>query len=103
MKDNGVCLNLSEEEYNQFLSTLNSISDELSCDVTVFQERIKEVDKDKDKEKEKEKGQDGKSSFALIRKRATQDDLLEIRVAVVGNVDAGKRYIFSLFLIFFLA
>lgn len=36
----------------------------------------------------------------LIRKRVDETDFMEIRVAVVGNVDAGKSTLLGLYLIF---
>ena len=47
----------------------------------------------------REKAGDGgrKSVQHLIRKRADDKDFMEIRVAVVGNVDAGKSTLLGRF------
>ncbi|XP_071961231.1 GTP-binding protein 1-like [Antedon mediterranea] len=66
---------LSEEEMTKSLETIKGMADTLNADVVVLRERqvnnkiVQEL---------------------LIRGRAEEEDFLEVRVAVVGNVDAGK-------------
>jgi len=67
---------LTEEELAASVATLQSIADILESDCNVL--RSKPCDGGK------------KSVQYLVRKRADTRDFMEIRVAVVGNVDAGK-------------
>jgi len=67
---------LSEEDLQASLATLESISASLNADCVRLREK---------------QGEGGKKSVVcLIRRRAITQDFMEIRVAVVGNVDAGK-------------
>jgi len=67
---------LSEEELAASVATLQSIADILESDCNIL--RSKPCDGGK------------KSVQYLVRRRADTRDFMEIRVAVVGNVDAGK-------------
>jgi len=67
---------LTEEELAASVATLQSIADILESDCNIL--RSKPCDGGK------------KSVQYLVRKRADTRDFMEIRVAVVGNVDAGK-------------
>jgi len=67
---------LTEEELAASVATLQSIADILESDCNLL--RSKPCDGGK------------KSVQYLVRKRADTRDFMEIRVAVVGNVDAGK-------------
>ena len=66
---------ISEEEMVASRATLISLSEALNCDCTLLRERI--ADK-------------GKIEEYLVRCRHDEQDFLEVKVAVVGNVDAGK-------------
>ncbi|XP_046649779.1 GTP-binding protein 1-like isoform X2 [Daphnia pulicaria] len=66
---------LIEEDYKASVATLESIATTLEADCVVLRERTSEC---------------GIVGQYLIRHRADQEDFVEIRVAVVGNVDAGK-------------
>ncbi|XP_015607433.1 GTP-binding protein 1 [Cephus cinctus] len=66
---------LKEDEYEASLATLQSLAATLEADCVLL--RQSKVDK-------------GLTGQYLVRKRLDQQDFLEIRVAVVGNVDAGK-------------
>jgi len=67
---------LPTDELEASMATLESISATLDADCV----RLREKD-----------GEGGKKSVVnLIRRRADTKDFMEIRVAVVGNVDAGK-------------
>ncbi|KAG5671500.1 hypothetical protein PVAND_001694 [Polypedilum vanderplanki] len=69
--DNG----LDPEEYDASLATLQSLATTLNADCVELRRR------------KAEKGQTGQY---LIRIKVDETDFMEIRVAVVGNVDAGK-------------
>ncbi|XP_078482135.1 GTP-binding protein 1-like [Ciona intestinalis] len=66
---------LSEEELQASLATLKSLAETLNCDCTLLRERSADQ---------------GKVEEYLIRRRFEENDFLEVKVAVVGNVDAGK-------------
>nr|CAH0110290.1 unnamed protein product [Daphnia galeata] len=66
---------LVEEDYRAAVATLESIATTLEADCVLLRERTSEC---------------GIVGQYLIRHRAEQEDFVEIRVAVVGNVDAGK-------------
>uniref|UniRef100_A0A1I8N6Q4 Tr-type G domain-containing protein n=1 Tax=Musca domestica TaxID=7370 RepID=A0A1I8N6Q4_MUSDO len=66
---------LDEEEYQAAVATLQSLATTIDADMVLLRQR------------KVEKGQTGQY---LIRKRVDTSDFMEIRVAVVGNVDAGK-------------
>ncbi|XP_018330152.1 GTP-binding protein 1 [Agrilus planipennis] len=68
-----ICLN--EEEKNAAVATLQSLATSLHCSCVLLRER---------------KDISGIVAQYLIRKLLDPSDFLEIRVAVVGNVDAGK-------------
>ncbi|KAK4020155.1 GTP-binding protein 1 [Daphnia magna] len=66
---------LTKEDYKASVATLESIATTLEADCVLLRERSSEC---------------GIIGQYLIRHRAEQEDFVEIRVAVVGNVDAGK-------------
>ena len=85
MIDDGEKMTLSSDEYQQALSTIEKIVSKLDSDYSVVEERGKDPIHQK---------QQGIVASLMIRRRLKSvEDLLEIRIAVVGNVDAGKvRY-----------
>lgn len=66
---------LKQDEYDASVATLQSLASTLEADCVLL--RQSKVDK-------------GLTGQYLVRQRLDQQDFLEIRVAVVGNVDAGK-------------
>ncbi len=58
------------------VATLTSLADECVSDVSPLRVRQEEQ---------------GAAGEYLVRRRTDGDDFIEVRVAVVGNVDAGKR------------
>uniref|UniRef100_A0A1B6G1C6 GTP-binding protein 1 n=2 Tax=Proconiini TaxID=565685 RepID=A0A1B6G1C6_9HEMI len=66
---------LKEDEYAAAVATLQSLAATLDADCVLLRQS---------------KGEYGLTGQYLVRKRVVQQDFLEIRVAVVGNVDAGK-------------
>ncbi|XP_052129873.1 GTP-binding protein 1 isoform X2 [Frankliniella occidentalis] len=63
------------DEYDAAVATLQSLAATLESDCVILRQR---------------KGEEGMTGQYLVRRRVDQQDFLEIRVAVVGNVDAGK-------------
>ncbi|XP_045624863.1 LOW QUALITY PROTEIN: GTP-binding protein 1 [Procambarus clarkii] len=72
--DDSVC-GLLEEEYAASVATLKSLADTLEADCILLREK---------------KSKTGTQGQFLVRKKADAEDFMEVRVAVVGNVDAGK-------------
>ncbi|XP_037822375.1 GTP-binding protein 1 [Lucilia sericata] len=66
---------LDEEEYKAAVATLQSLATTIDADMVLLRQR---------------KVEKGLTGQYLIRKRVDTSDFMEIRVAVVGNVDAGK-------------
>ncbi|XP_056018519.1 GTP-binding protein 1-like [Ostrea edulis] len=66
---------LSQEDMQASIATLRSIAESLSLEMVQLRER---------------KEGDGMVTEHLLRKTLENDDFMEVRVAVVGNVDAGK-------------
>lgn len=66
---------LSEEQTAASVATLTKMSDECNADISLLRTHDEE---------------DGQVSEYLIRRRCAADTFSEVRVAVVGNVDAGK-------------
>eukprot|EP00727_Mastigamoeba_balamuthi_P014806 m51a1_g9951 putative gtp-binding protein 1 (666) ;mRNA; f:25239-27850 len=76
VEDDGAPTGLSDEELAASLATLRSMGEQLQADVTVLRTR---------------QGVRGKVCEALVRQYSKEtNEFLEVRVAVVGNVDAGK-------------
>ncbi|XP_046981192.1 GTP-binding protein 1 [Schistocerca americana] len=66
---------LAQNDYEASVATLKSLAATLDADCVLLRER---------------KVEKGLTGQYLVRRRIDQQDFLEIRVAVVGNVDAGK-------------
>ncbi|KYN07987.1 PREDICTED: GTP-binding protein 1 [Cyphomyrmex costatus] len=66
---------LKEDEYEASVATLQSLAATLEADCVLLRQS---------------KADHGLTGQYLVRKRLDRQDFLEIRVAVVGNVDAGK-------------
>ena len=69
---------LSKEDYEAAVATLKSISETLDASCVLLRERTTDTRSDLF------------TAQYLVRRRAPERDFTEIRVAVVGNVDAGK-------------
>jgi len=74
VEDDGVPAGLSEDDLAASIHTLERMAKQLSADVSVIRKRD---------------GESGKVAEVLVRRYATEE-FLEIRIAVVGNVDSGK-------------
>lgn len=80
-------MNLTDDEFNTCLNTISQITQELSADFANIDD-LNGLDPSSSSTKTKTPS---KVAHLMIRKRPQSvQDLLEIRVAVVGNVDAGK-------------
>lgn len=80
VEDNGMLVGLSEEDMRASLKTLHRLAEKVGADITVLRER--EVDYDSDVPR--------KIAEVLIRKVPDDQQFLDLRVAVLGNVDSGK-------------
>ncbi|KAJ7413541.1 GTP-binding protein 2 [Pitangus sulphuratus] len=80
VEDNGLLVGLSEEEMRASLKTLRRMAEKVGADITVLRER--EVDYDSDVPR--------KITEVLVRKVPDNQQFLDLRVAVLGNVDSGK-------------
>lgn len=80
VEDNGLLVGLSEEDMKASLKTLRKMADKVGADITVLRER--EVDYDSD--------ETHKIAEVLVRKVPDDQQFLDLRVAVLGNVDSGK-------------
>lgn len=67
---------LEEEDFKASIATLQSIGEQLNCQVNSLREKTVAETK--------------KTAEYLIRTNLVEEDFSEVRVAVVGNVDAGK-------------
>jgi len=74
VEDNGYPKGLSEKELTNSMKTLKKMAKELNADITLIRER---------------QGDIGKVAEVLVRRHA-DEEYLEIRIAVAGNVDSGK-------------
>ncbi|XP_062319762.1 GTP-binding protein 2 [Osmerus eperlanus] len=80
VEDNGMLVGLSEEDMRASLNTLRRMAEKVGADITVLRER--EVDYDAEIPR--------KIAEVLIRKVPDDQQFLDLRVAVLGNVDSGK-------------
>lgn len=78
-------MNLTIDEYDKCIKTLTTLAESLDADLANIDELI-QLDINK-----ATKSNEQKVSHFMLRKRPRSvQDVLEVRVAVVGNVDAGK-------------
>jgi hypothetical protein len=87
LEDNGDSMNFDKSDWDFALARLHSVTESLGADYRVLM--TKNVGGDDEVEvSPKEKACTGK---LMIRRRPNSvDDVIETRIAVVGNVDAGK-------------
>ncbi|XP_026053769.1 GTP-binding protein 2-like isoform X2 [Carassius auratus] len=79
VEDNGLLVGLIEEDMKASLKTLRRMAEKVGADITLLRER--EVDCDRARRKIAE---------VLVRKVPDDQQFLDLRVAVLGNVDSGK-------------
>lgn len=89
LEDNGDSQLLTEQEWETALARLKDVLDKLKADWKVLMTKnVPNSEVDVGNETKKERGCVGK---VMIRRRPVDvDDTIETRIAVVGNVDAGK-------------
>eukprot|EP00292_Cryptomonas_paramecium_P002998 CAMPEP_0113683934 /NCGR_PEP_ID=MMETSP0038_2-20120614/13654_1 /TAXON_ID=2898 /ORGANISM="Cryptomonas paramecium" /LENGTH=643 /DNA_ID=CAMNT_0000603489 /DNA_START=40 /DNA_END=1967 /DNA_ORIENTATION=+ /assembly_acc=CAM_ASM_000170 len=75
VSDDGTCRGLSEDDLAASLETLNKMSKALGATATVIR-RIQ--------------GKEGFIAEVLVRQACSDGDFIDVRIAVVGNVDSGK-------------
>ncbi|KAL7890401.1 hypothetical protein AOLI_G00026590 [Acnodon oligacanthus] len=80
VEDNGLLVGLSEADMRASLRTLRRMAEKVGADITVLRER--EVDYESEEPR--------KIAEVLIRKVPDDQQFLDLRVAVLGNVDSGK-------------
>uniref|UniRef100_A0A3Q3X8C3 Tr-type G domain-containing protein n=1 Tax=Mola mola TaxID=94237 RepID=A0A3Q3X8C3_MOLML len=78
VEDNGMLVGLTEADMKASLKTLKRMAEKVGADITLLRER--EVDYDLDR----------KIAEVLVRKVPDDQQFLDLRVAVLGNVDSGK-------------
>ncbi|XP_062303899.1 GTP-binding protein 2b [Osmerus eperlanus] len=81
VEDNGLLVGLSEADMRASLKTLRRMAEKVGADITLLRER--EVDYDLERNSRK-------IAEVLVRKVPDDQQFLDLRVAVLGNVDSGK-------------
>ncbi|XP_025103681.1 GTP-binding protein 2-like isoform X1 [Pomacea canaliculata] len=82
VEDNGILTGLTEMDLQASLVTLETMANRLGASLTVLRERIMEPEGDVTECK--------KVMEILIRKVPDDQEFIDLRLAVLGNVDAGK-------------
>ncbi|KAK1066179.1 hypothetical protein LTR74_007397 [Friedmanniomyces endolithicus] len=89
LEDNGDSQLLTQPEWNAARARLQDVLGKLKADLrTLMTKNVPDSSVDVGNELKKERGCMGK--FLIRRKPMEMDDTIETRIAVVGNVDAGK-------------
>ncbi|XP_076841115.1 GTP-binding protein 2b [Brachyhypopomus gauderio] len=81
VEDNGLLVGLTQEDMTASLNTLRRMAEKVGADITLLRER--EVDYESDSSRRK-------IAEVLVRKVPDDQQFLDLRVAVLGNVDSGK-------------
>ncbi|XP_028828065.1 GTP-binding protein 2-like [Denticeps clupeoides] len=81
VEDNGLLVGLSDRDMRASLGTLRRMAEKVGADITLLRER--EVDYDSERSCRK-------IAEVLVRKVPDDQQFLDLRVAVLGNVDSGK-------------
>jgi GTPase len=99
IEEDGSSMQLSDEEFQSCIANVESQASKLGADVSVAHQRRESVlqtssssdQLDKEPEQPTKMKEPHKYGHLLIRKGPGEvQDLLELRICVVGNVDAGK-------------
>uniref|UniRef100_H3AAP9 GTP binding protein 2 n=1 Tax=Latimeria chalumnae TaxID=7897 RepID=H3AAP9_LATCH len=80
VEDNGLLVGLSEDEMKASLKTLRRMAEKVGADITILREREVAYDSDIPR----------RITEVLVRKVPDDQQFLDLRVAVLGNVDSGK-------------
>jgi GTPase len=88
LEDNGKSMGFSKEEWIFALTRLDAVCEQIKADYKILMTRNVGGDVEVGSRDAKETGASGKM---ILRQRPESiDDVIETRIAVVGNVDAGK-------------
>ncbi|KAK5135265.1 hypothetical protein LTR04_004629, partial [Oleoguttula sp. CCFEE 6159] len=88
LDDNGDSMEFAKEDWEFALARIQQVASAVSADCKVLMTKNVGGDAEVESAVQKEKGSYGK---LMIRRRPESvDDVIETRIAVVGNVDAGK-------------
>ncbi|XP_054168402.1 GTP-binding protein 2-like [Oppia nitens] len=93
VEDKGLLIGLSQEEVNASLETLYLMADKLGATITILRERIITNDEDNCKARKYTDHRPHKCRKAvevLVRKVPDDQQTIELRIAVLGNVETGK-------------
>ncbi|KAF2263003.1 hypothetical protein CC78DRAFT_545379 [Lojkania enalia] len=88
LEDNGESMDFSKEEWEQALQGLDSVCEDIKADYKLLMTRNVGGDVEVGPLNAKETGACGK--LILRHRPENVDEVIETRIAVVGNVDAGK-------------
>ncbi|KAI9837282.1 MAG: hypothetical protein M1819_000356 [Sarea resinae] len=88
LEDNRESMMFSKEQWDLALNRLRQAAKSLDADCRVLMTHNVGGDEETDFMNEKEKGSSGK--VMIRQKPSTVEEVIETRIAVVGNVDAGK-------------
>ncbi|KAF2197638.1 hypothetical protein GQ43DRAFT_451557 [Delitschia confertaspora ATCC 74209] len=88
LENNGDSMEFTEEDWGKALERVNSVADGLKADIKLLMTRNVGGEVEVGPANDKEKGCCGK--ITVRRRPESVDDVIETRIAVVGNVDAGK-------------
>ncbi|XP_055878486.1 GTP-binding protein 2-like [Biomphalaria glabrata] len=81
VEDNGFLTGLSDTEMDASLSTLKKMADRLGASIEVLREKVTEV------------GERKRAMEVLVRKVPDDQQFIDLKLAVLGNVDVGKSTI----------
>ncbi|KAM8842650.1 GTP-binding protein 2b isoform 1-T1 [Synchiropus picturatus] len=81
VEDNGLLVGLTEADMKASIKTLKRMAERVGADITLLREREVEHELDRNNRKIAE---------VLVRKVPDDQQFLDLRVAVLGNVDSGK-------------
>ncbi|KAI5627628.1 GTP-binding protein 2 [Silurus asotus] len=80
VEDNGLLVGLTDNDMKASINTLRRMAERVGADITLLRER--EVDYESEKPR--------RIAEVLVRKVPDNQQFLDLRVAVLGNVDSGK-------------
>ncbi|XP_030854561.1 GTP-binding protein 2 [Strongylocentrotus purpuratus] len=81
VEDNGMLAGLSQEELEASLDTLNRMASRLGATTTILRERCVDCEGE---------NTDRKACEVLVRRVPDDQQFIDLRIAVLGNVEAGK-------------
>ncbi|XP_041351929.1 GTP-binding protein 2-like [Gigantopelta aegis] len=83
VEDNGMLAGLADSELEASIQTLQTMAKRLGASLTVLREKTVA-------EKDSETGKRRRAMEVLVRKVPDDQEFIDLRLAVLGNVDAGK-------------